>query len=79
MSKVCCPVCGGKIIYHRVDDGEYKIEVDNEEHDVSSPSIIELENFSDGSTDIYCSVDSSHKISPELWDEIITIVEDYGY
>ena len=56
MEKICCPVCGSKLIYHRIDDGEEKIAISLDGEDVD-----ELGSDSNGSTNVICSQDISHK------------------
>ena len=73
MSKIVCPVCGGALMYHRIDDGEDLVEI------VSDKKIIYQGGDSNGSTRVYCKTDESHKIDPELWDEVVTIAEGFGY
>ena len=73
MAKLVCSVCGSTLKYKRIDDGEIIIEIDTD------TSIIEKSNWSDGSTEVYCSKDNSHKISPELFDAVQELVEGFGY
>ncbi len=77
MSNVKCPVCGGELIYHRVDDGESKVIIRKEEDGHLSAE--EIGSDSNGSTRVYCNTDESHDIPVELWDEVVLIAEDFGY
>ncbi len=73
MNKVCCPVCGGSLIYHRIDDGEAKVIIRAEDdYEV-------IAEDSDGSTRVYCAEDESHKIDSDTWDKVVLIAEAIGY
>ena len=71
MSKLVCPVCGGRLLYDRIDDGHIKAEI------ISNSEVVTLENESDGSTRVYCSQDGSHKIPDALWAEVETIASNF--
>lgn len=67
-----CPVCGDSLIYHRIEDSEFKAYVEDDE-------VTEIEDRSNGSSRVYCSSDDSHEIPDELWTEVIQRAEDYRY
>lgn len=68
MKKLICPVCNSHLIYHRKDDGELIIEIEEDDY-------IEKENYSDGYTDVYCAKDKSHCIPNQLQQKVIDYVE----
>jgi len=70
--KFKCSVCGSKIRYKRVDDGETILEFDED-------GINEIGSVSDGYTQVYCSKDESHKLSSDFIDKVIEAVEEEGY
>ena len=67
-----CPICGSKIRYKRVDDGETILEFYED-------GINEIGSTSDGYTQVYCSKDESHKLSSDFIDKVIDAVEEEGY
>lgn len=67
--KFKCPVCKSKIRYKRIDDGETILEF-------SKGEVNEIEKWSNGSTQVYCSKDESHTLSSELINEVIDFVQD---
>jgi lysine/ornithine N-monooxygenase len=73
MANLKCPICNSNLIYHRINDGESKVEIINEEE------IEEISNESDGSTSVYCSSDESHTIPQDLQFQVIEIAEGFGY
>lgn len=72
-SPFVCPICGARLRYHRIDDGEAIVEI------TETGEVEEIGQDSNGSTNVYCTADRTHKISPEQWDEIVTLAEDEGY
>lgn len=60
-----CPVCKGQLIIERIDDGTVQVLVEKDK------SFTELVNQSDGSTSVYCSIDSKHKIPTKLQEELM--------
>ena len=73
MFKLTYPICGSNLRYKRIDDGEMILEIFQDE------TIEELSNQSDGSTEIYCSKDKTHKISRKLQETIMNIASEKGY
>jgi hypothetical protein len=73
MPKIKCPVCGGNIIYHRIDDGENKIRI------ISDEAYVEIGTKSHGSTSVYCETDATHDITGQLRDTVIEIAQEFGY
>ena len=72
-TKLVCAVCGARLRYHRIDDGEAVVEI------TETGEVEELISGSNGSTTVTCSADLSHEVSPEQWDDIVIIAEDAGY
>lgn len=70
-----CPVCGGIIHYHRIDDGETIISLEM----TSGELLDEIKHESHGSTQVYCSNNKSHVIPIELQTTIIECAEELGY
>ena len=73
MTKIVCPVCGGSILYHRVDDGEMMVRV------ISDEAYEELGGKVNGYTSVRCEAYPSHIIPDELRNTVIEIAQEFGY
>jgi len=68
MEKIVCEVCGGNLFYERVDDGAVLVEINNNE-------VVEISNKSNGYTRVYCGNDGEHKVSIDLQDKVINLID----
>ena len=65
-----CNICGANVKVHRVDDGETEIIITGDD------SFDETICISNGYTEVRCTADDSHIVSPEVENDAIDFYEE---